>query len=120
MHISDPATMERIVKILTDLHARNIMAATVDRAKSAAEIAEELTIPTRTVYRQIGELCEAGLLTSERNMLIQSGGKYVLYRSMVKSVTLTYEGAQNVLEVDVIPNDGILEKFMRFWTYMRR
>lgn len=40
----------------------------------------------------------------------------MLYRSMVKTVMIKYEG--NVFEVDLLPNEGILGRFMRFWSYM--
>jgi|SRR5208283_5934706 len=118
MRIKDPEIMERIIKALTDSGTRGVLRTTVSSPKSAAQLAEELEMPIRTVYRHITDLCELGLLTSERGMLIESGGKYVLYRSMVKSLTFMYNSEKDSLDVDIIPNENILGKFMRFWSYM--
>lgn len=107
-----------MVRVLIEADARRVLHVTVTKPKSVLEISEELAIPVRSVYRHVNDLCDLGLLTSERRILIDSGGKYALYRSMVKSVTFTYESEGNLLEVDLIPNENLLEKFMRFWSYM--
>ena len=106
------------MKILGESEARRVINATIQTSKSVAQISEELGIPSRTAYRHINDLCEVGLLTRDRNILITGGGKYVLYRSMVKSVELRYDSLANSVEVDLIPNDTMLDKFLRFWTYM--
>jgi len=118
MQINDPLQKEKIVKIFSESEARMVINATVQAPKSVAQISEELGLPPRSTYRHINELCEVGLLTRDRNILLDGGGKYVLYRSMVKSVSLKYDGNSNSVEVDLIPNDTILDKFFRFWTYM--
>lgn len=120
MRISDPAVTERVAKALTNSDARKIVFATIAKAKSAVELSTELELPVRSVYRYLEELCMLGLLIVERWALIDSGGKYALYRSMIKSVAIKYDSADNIFEVDLLPNEGILEKFMRFWSYMGR
>lgn len=75
-------------------------------------------MPSRSVYRYISDLCEVGLLARDRNILIDGGGKCVLYRSMVKSVGFRYDPVRNAVEVNLIPNDTILDKFLNFWKYM--
>jgi len=106
------------VRILGEAKARKVINATIQASKSVAQISEELHIPSRTAYRHMNDLCEVGLLTRDRNILIDGGGKYVLYSSMVKSVNLKYDSLANTVEVDLIPNDTMLDKFLRFWTYM--
>ena len=76
-----------------------------------------MDLPIRTLYRYVEELCKLGVLAKERMIVMENGGKYVLYRSMVKSITIRYEVGG--LEVDLIPNEKILERFLRFWSYMR-
>ena len=107
-----------MVKVLGESDARRVINATVVAPKSATQISEELGMPPRSAYRHINALCEVGLLTRDRNIIIHGGGRYVLYRSMVKSVELKYDSAANTVEVDLIPNDTILDKFLRFWAYM--
>ncbi len=118
MQINDPLRKERIVKMLGETEARMVINATIQAPKSVAQISEELGLPSRTAYRQISDLCEVGLLTRDRNILLDGGGKYALYRSIVKSVSLRYDAVTNAVEVDVIPNEAILDKFFRFWTQM--
>lgn len=118
MRVNDLTTSQKLVEIMSDLQVRRLVSATIAKAKSAAELSEELTIPIRSIYRYIEQLCELGLLCSERSALISKGGKYTLYRSLVKTVTVIYDGDK--IEVDLIPNEGLLGKFMRFWTYMGR
>jgi predicted transcriptional regulator len=118
MRINDPALKENLAKSMSDSHLRRILSATVVKAKSGAELSAELGIPVRSLYRYIKDLSELGLLTVERSSFPHGGGKFDLYRSMVRSVTVKYEG--NTVEIDLLPNEGILERFMRFWTYMGR
>ena len=120
MHVKDQALIDKMVRTLSDPGVRKVLSATVVSAKSATNLSEELGIPVRSIYRYISDLSELGLLTGERGMLIDTGGKYVLYRSMVKSLTFLYNSERDSLDVDIIPNENILGKFMRFWSYMGR
>jgi predicted transcriptional regulator len=118
MRINDPTVKENLAKSISDSHLRRILTATTTKAKSGAELSAELGIPLRSLYRYIKDLSKLGLLTVERSSFPHGGGKYELYRSMVRSMTVKYEG--NTVEIDLLPNEGILERFMRFWTYMGR
>lgn len=106
------------MKILGEEGARQVINTTVHASKSVAQISGELGMPSRSAYRHINDLCEVGLLTRDRNIIIDGGGKCVLYRSMVKSIALRYDSLGNTVEVDLIPNETILDKFLSFWTYM--
>lgn len=118
MRIIDPVLKENIAKAMSDSHIRRIVWATVAKAKSATDLSAQLEIPIRTVYRYARTLSQLGILTAESSLLLRGGGKYVLYRSMVTSIMVKYEG--DMIEVDLVPNEGILERFMRFWSYMGR
>lgn len=113
MRINDPKIAERVALAMSDSHTRRIISVTVARPKSANDLSEELSLPLRSVYRYVEDMCELGLLTGERQALIDSGGKYTLYRSTVKSVTVSFEG--NRVEVDLIPNEDVIGRFMRLW-----
>jgi predicted transcriptional regulator len=116
MQIDDYARKERIMRILSENEAREVINTTVQASKSVAQISEELGMPSRSTYRHINNLCEVGLLARDKNVLIDGGGKYVLYRSLVKSVAFKYDSQARTVEVDLIPNDNTLDKFLRFWT----
>jgi hypothetical protein len=118
MRINNPALRENVARSMSDSRFRSILSATIPKAKSGAELSAELGIPVRSLYRYIKSLNELGLLAVERSSFPRGGGKFDLYRSMVRSVTIKYEA--NAVEIDLLPNEGILERFMRFWTYIGR
>lgn len=109
---------EGIAKAMSNSDHRRIVAATIGRSKSVAELAAELGISARSLYRYAKDLSDLGILVPEGLALLDKGGKYALYRSMVRSVTVRWSG-ENV-EVDLEPNEGILDRFIRFWSYMGR
>ncbi len=116
MRINDPELRERLVVVVSDPQARKIVSSTISRAKSVNELAEELKIPVRGVYRYIDDLNKLGLVTAEHSVLLEGGGKYRSYRSMVRSIIIKYE--EDFIDVELIPNEGIQGKFLRFWNYM--
>lgn len=118
MHLNNRDMIEKMIRVLSDQGARSVLVFTVTSPKSAAELSEQLGIPIRSTYRHITDLCDLGLLAGERSALIESGGKSVLYRSMVKSVTLEYDNVKDSFDVNLVPNENILDRFVRFWGYM--
>lgn len=117
MRIQDSDLGGKIAEAAAVPIVRRTLLATIKEAKSATQLSEELGIPVRTVYRYIRDLSEIGLLAAESWHYLCGGGKYALYRSMVRSVTVEYG---STLEVDLIPNEEILRRFMRFWSYLGR
>ncbi len=107
-----------MMTLLTETDARRILPLTVDSAKSVSDMSRELNLPARSVYRYTEQLKELGLLTTERNVLMTSGGKYSMFRSMVQSVTFVYDVQTNQVDVELIPNRSILDKFLSFWSYL--
>lgn len=103
---------------MSDSQHRRIISATLAKAKSAIEIANELGIPIRSVYRHLRTLKRLGILTAQNQLILDKGGKETLYRSMVRAVIITCEGEN--LVIDLLPNEGILDRFLRFWSYMGR
>jgi predicted ArsR family transcriptional regulator len=118
LRISDPDLKERIAVAMSDPQLRRIVSATLATAKPVTQIAEELGLSTRSVYRHAQNLSELGILTTESWSFLNKGGKEKLYRSMVRSVAIKCEGEN--LEVDLQPNEGIMDRFLRFWSYMGR
>jgi predicted transcriptional regulator len=118
MRIKDTSRSEGILEAIAEPDCRRILALTMGHPLSVTDVSAQLSIPVRSAYRYVEDLCSLGLLTGERGVVMKGGGRYLQYRSMVKSVTLTYQGDRNSLEVDMLPNEGILDRFLRFWTYM--
>jgi DNA-binding transcriptional ArsR family regulator len=118
LRINDPVLRESIAEAMSDPQLRRIISATLTKSKSAIEIASELGIPIRSVYRHLRTLKGLGILTVQNQLILEKGGKETLYRSMVRAVIIRCE-AEN-LEVDLLPNEGILDRFLRFWSYMGR
>lgn len=118
MRVNNIALKENLTKAMPDHHLRRIISATIPKAKSGAELSTELGIPLRSLYRYVNVLSNLGLLTVERSYFPTDGGKHDLYRSMIRSVIVKYEG--DTLEVDVVPNELMLERFMGVWTHMGR
>jgi DNA-binding transcriptional ArsR family regulator len=120
MRIKDTARSEGILEAIAEPDCRRILALTMGHPLSVTEVSAQLGLSVRSSYRYVRDLCDLGLLTGERGVIIEGGGKYLQYRSMIRSVIFTYEGEKNSLEVDMLPNEGILDRFLRFWTYMSR
>ncbi len=118
MRIENPALKEGIARAMSYPEHRRIISATVGKGKSVVELADELEMSTRSVYRYVRELSQLGILINEGWSFFEKGGKHALFRSMVRSVTVRCVGEE--LEVDLQPNEGILDRFMRFWSYMGR
>jgi len=102
---------KKVAEAMSNERVRKILSATIAKAKSVRELKQELGIPLRSLYRYIYKLRSLGLLVEERYVLRDTGGKYVLYRSTVKTVTVKYTG--DILEVELTPNEDIID---RFWS----
>jgi len=118
LRINNPVLKEGIAEAMSDPQRRRIVSATLAKAKSANEIANELGMSTRSVYRHTQNLSRLGILTAQSWSFLNKGGKEMLYRSMVRSVLIKCEG--ETLEVELQPNEGIMDRFLRFWSYMGR
>lgn len=118
MKVNDPLTSEKIAKAVTESDARKILVATIAKAKPAVELSYELGIPIRSVYRYLDELCELGLLAVERWHIPEGGGRHGLYRCLVKSITVNYQGTS--LNVELTANEDLLQRFIKLWSYMGR
>ncbi len=117
MRLQDEAAKDKVLKALADEYSRIIILSTIQKAKSAVELSSEKNLPISTVYRRLHELEEAKLVAIERSMITEDGKKFDLYRSTVASVSVSFNPGST--EVEIVPNEDMVAKFVRLWGYMR-
>jgi len=93
---------DAVVKSLLDVVLRQILASTLDRAKSTEEISRECGIPMSTCYVRVSELVRGGVLRREREELTRNGKGYALYRATIRTILLEF-GAEG-LDVLAVSN----------------
>jgi len=81
---------------------------------SALELSKRYDIPITTVYRRIVELVDAGLIAAVKSGRTPDGKWYDLYRSLLLSISVSYDGTN--LRIDATVNDHVSDKFKRMWT----
>ena len=117
MHLHDEAAKDKVLQALADEYSRSILLSTIQKPKSAVELSTEKNIPISTAYRRLHELQEAGLVAVERIIITEDGKKFDLFRSTVKNVSISFN--LGATEVELIPNEDMVTKFVRLWGYMR-
>ena len=113
MIINDDGLRRALLKALADEYASRIIASTVLRPKSVAELIRECGIPHTTAYRIVNELKEKGILTVERIIHSRDGKKTALYRSTFRNILIKFEGG--FLEVEATPNRDIVDKAFKLF-----
>lgn len=105
------------MQALADEYSRAILVSTIQTPKSAIEVSAERNIPISTAYRRLHELEEAGLVVVERSKVTEDGKRFELYRSTVRSVSVSFN--LNSIDVELVPNEDMVARFTRLWDYMR-
>ena len=99
--IEDDERKDAILEILADKYCRDIIETTMEKPKSAMDIAADTKIPISTVYRRLQSLHDSKLVAIS-GMISDDGKKLFLYRSKIRSLSASYTG--NYIEVEVVPN----------------
>jgi len=99
--IEDDERKDAILEILADKYCRGIIETTMEKPKSAMDIAADTKIPISTVYRRLQSLHDNKLVAIS-GMISDDGKKFFLYRSKIRSLSASYSG--NYVEVEVVPN----------------
>ena len=92
---------DTLLSILSDKYSRAIITATMDKPKSAIELAVETKIPISTIYRRLQTLYDNKLLRTS-GMISNEGKKFFLYKSRIKGIHSSFENGQ--VEVKLIFN----------------
>ncbi|WP_246271073.1 ArsR family transcriptional regulator [Nitrosopumilus cobalaminigenes] len=99
--IDDEEIRQTFLNIISDNSSRMILDSIIDTAKSILEISDETQVPLRTVYRKI-QLFHDSKLLKISGTVTDSGKKYFLYKSKVRSISISYHPKE--LIVNIIKN----------------
>ncbi len=90
-----------ILEMVSDKYCRAILTATMEKPKSATEIAAETSIPISTIYRRLQTLHD-NKLVGISGSINEDGKKYFLYKSKVKAISTNFLG--DFIEMEIVPN----------------
>jgi len=105
--IEDDERKDEILEILADQYCRDIIEITMEKPKSAIEIATYSKIPISTVYRRLQTLHDSKLLAIS-GMISDDGKKFFLYKSKIKSICVNYD--ENQVQIEMVPNIPSVER----------
>jgi len=111
--VSGDESLETVVALLDDDHARAILTATSDEALSAKDLSERCDISQATVYRRVDRLTDAGLI-SERTRPRADGHHDTVYVASLDELTIRLRGGQLEFELDRRGED-IADRLTRLW-----
>jgi DNA-binding transcriptional ArsR family regulator len=97
-----------VLEAIADADCRAILAATAGGPLTAAELADHCAIPISTVYRKVGPLSAAGLLT-ERTRIRSSGPNCSEFVLRVRTVHIDLTSTDSVAFDRVVDGEGAIE-----------
>ncbi len=109
--VEDEKRKQVILEVLADPYCKQILQIIMDKPKSVMDITTETRIPVSTVYRRI-QLLHDNKIVSISGTISDDGKKYFLYKSKIKSVSITYDCY--FTKIEIVPNiadskEGFLE-----------
>lgn len=113
MHIGSDSSKRNILTALADPDMVKILDACMYKPRSVNDIIKECNIPHTTAYRKIKTLLDYNLLTVIKIAITEDGKKYSIFKSVLKSINVQYDGGEIVIEVEqnVDPLASIVERF---------
>jgi predicted transcriptional regulator len=87
-----------ILKELLDNHSYKILLSIIDESKTVFQICTEISVPTSSTYKKIKKLKDAGLLIVDKIEINDSGKKVFFYKSKIRSIELTLNRQQFILQ----------------------
>ena len=109
--VEDEKRKQVILEILADPYCKQILQIIMDKPKSVMDITAETRIPISTVYRRI-QLLHDNKIVSISGTISDDGKKYFLYKSKIRSISITCD--YNFTKIEIVPNiadskEGFLE-----------
>ena len=106
-NVEDEKRKQVILEMLADKYSKQILQTIMDKPKSVMDITSETRIPVSTVYRRI-QLLQDNKIVSISGTISDDGKKYFLYRSKIRSVSITYDNY--FTKIEIVPNIADSEK----------
>jgi hypothetical protein len=87
-----------LLKELLDKHSYKILLSIIDESKTVFQLCNESSAPTSSTYKKIKKLKDAGLLIVDKIEINDSGKKVFFYKSKIRSIELTLNRQQFILQ----------------------
>ena len=115
MIVQSQSAKKAVLTALADEEMRNILDSVMYHSKSIVDISREQNIPHTTCYRKTKWLINEGLVIVDKIIITPEGMKFSLYHSVLKSISVKYEG--NNVTIEAEQNFDIVKKTMaRFYS----
>ncbi|RQG89844.1 ArsR family transcriptional regulator [Natrarchaeobius halalkaliphilus] len=115
--MSEEIDLSRILAILDDEYARDILTHTSVEPMSASTLSERCDASLPTIYRRLERLEESRLVTEETE-LAPDGNHYSVYSANLDRFELSLEEGSFDLELTYREED-VADRFTRMWEGMR-
>jgi hypothetical protein len=113
--VQSQSAKKAVLTALADEEMRNILDSVMYHSKSIVDISREQNIPHTTCYRKTKWLINEGLVIVDKIIITPEGKKFSLYHSVLKSISVKYEG--NNVTIEAEQNFDIVKKTMvRFYS----
>lgn len=113
--MADPE-MDRVLDLLADDYARQILAHLSDQSMLVEALGEKCEGSESTIYRRLDELEAIGLV-SETIQLDQQGHHRKRYETILTSVLVTFEKGRYDVELEI--EEDTPDRFARMWGDIR-
>jgi predicted transcriptional regulator len=97
-----------LLKELLDKYSYKILLSIIDESKTVFQICNEINVPTSSAYKKIKKLKDSGLLFVDKIEINISGKKVFFYKSKIRSIELTLNKQQFILQFK--KNENIFSK----------
>lgn len=97
-----------LLKELLDKYSYKILLSIIDESKTVFQICNEISVPTSSTYKKIKKLKDSGLLFVDKIEINISGKKVFFYKSKIRSIELTLNKQQFILQFK--KNENIFSK----------
>jgi DNA-binding Lrp family transcriptional regulator len=113
--VQSQSAKKAVLTALADEEMMKILDSVMYHSKSIVDISREQNIPHTTCYRKTKWLINEGLVIVDKIIITPEGKKFSLYHSVLKSISVKYEG--NNVTIEAEQNFDIVKKTMaRFYS----
>ncbi len=110
--MDDESSIEDILDMIGDEHARTVLASISREPSSAKELSDRLELSQPTIYRRL-ELLEEHDLIKHRTLVADDGNHYKEYLSNFNSTVISLEDDE--YDVRIFREENLPDRFSRLW-----